>query len=346
MKSKNYLFTLLISALLTIGCTSCDTVPITGRSQFNIVPDSTMNEMADEEYKKVLAESKKSTDANQVAMVQRVGLKIADSVERYCRENGMAANVKGYKWEFNLLEDKQVNAWAMPGGKVVVYTGILPITKDETGLAVVMAHEVAHAIARHGSERMSQGLVAQMGGMALSEAVASQPAATQNLFMQSYGMAANVGILLPYSRLHESEADHLGLIFMAMAGYDPQEAVGFWQRMAAQSDGANKPPEFLSTHPADQNRINSIKSHLPEAMRYYKPAGQAAQPALTTSEPALKPIPPAPTGADDITTGRTPAPSAGALKPVETAKKPALKKNPQKAGTWNDIVYGPNTTTK
>lgn len=343
MKTTKWLLILGISVYLTTCCASCDTVPITGRSQFNVIPDATMNQMAQEEYEKFLAENKKSTDTEQTAMVQRVGARIADSVERYCRENGMAENVKGYKWEFNLIEDKQVNAWAMPGGKVVVYSGILPITQNETGLAVVMAHEVAHAIARHGSERMSQGLVAQMGGMALSEAVSSQPGATQDLFMQSYGMAANVGVLLPYSRLHESEADHLGLIFMAMAGYDPQMAVGFWQRMSAQADGANKPPEFLSTHPADQTRINNIKSHLPEAMRYYKPAaGQAVETAPPSS--VLKPIPPAPTGAEDITTGRSPAPSAGALKSAESPKKPTLKKKPQATGTWNDVVYGPNTT--
>lgn len=341
MQKIQWLLIVAVSASLTVICASCDTVPITGRSQFNIIPDSTMNQMADEEYKKFLSENKKSTDPNQTALVQRVGLRIADAVERYCRENGMAENVKGYKWEFNLIDDKQVNAWAMPGGKVVVYTGILPITQNENGLAVVMAHEVAHAIARHGSERMSQGLVAEMGGMALSEAVASKPAATQELFMRSYGMAANVGVLLPYSRLHESEADHLGLIFMAMAGYDPHGAVDFWQRMADQANGANKPPEFLSTHPADQTRINSIKSRLPEAMQYYKPAGHAAQPAPTTSEPAIKPIPSSPTPGQEITTGADTTSSAGpALKPI----KPAPKTNNQSTGSWGDIIYGPNTT--
>jgi predicted Zn-dependent protease len=332
MKLNKTWIVVAVSLLMTIICTSCDTVPITGRSQLNFIPDSTMNQMADEEYKKVLAESKKSTDAEQTAMVQRIGTRIADAVERYCRDNGMAGNVAGYKWEFNLLEDKQVNAWAMPGGKVVVYTGILPITQNETGLAVVMAHEVAHAIARHGSERMSQGLVAQMGGMALSEAISSQPSATQDLFMQSYGVAANVGFMLPYSRLHESEADRLGLIFMAMAGYNPEAAVDFWQRMASQPGNAQKPPEFLSTHPSDQTRIANIKSLLPEAMRYYKPAGQAA------NTPALTPIPSTgTTPGQEITTGAKAAPSAGAaLKPI----KPVPQKNAQSAGTWNDIVYG------
>lgn len=338
MKLNRILIVFAVSALLTVICASCDTVPITGRSQLNFIPDSTMNQMASDEYKKVLAESKKSTDAEQTAMVQRTGTRIADSVERYCRENGMAANVAGYQWEFNLLEDKQVNAWAMPGGKVVIYTGILPITKDETGLAVVMSHEIAHAIARHGSERMSQGLLAEMGGMALSEALASKPAATQSLFMQSYGAAANIGFILPYSRLQETEADRLGLIFMAMAGYNPEAAVDFWQRMANQPNSAQKPPEFLSTHPSDQTRIAGIKSLLPEAMRYYNPTGQAAN---TAPAPALKPIPSTPTPGQEITTGAKPAPSAGSsLKPV----KPAPKKNTQTDGKWSDIVYGSEKT--
>jgi predicted Zn-dependent protease len=157
----------------------------------------------------------------------------------------------------------------MPGGKVVVYTGILPITKDEVGLAVVMGHEVAHAVAEHGNERMSQGLITNLGGMALAKAIEDKPAETQALWMGAFGLGAQVGVLLPFSRLHESEADHLGLIFMAMAGYDPNNAVNFWQRMA-DLKGGQAPPEFLSTHPSDQTRINKIKKHLPEAMKYYK----------------------------------------------------------------------------
>jgi len=157
----------------------------------------------------------------------------------------------------------------MPGGKVVVYTGILPIAQGETGLAVVMGHEIAHAFAKHGAERMSQGLIVELGGMALSTALKDRPEQTKNLFMQSYGIGTQIGVLLPYSRVHENEADHLGLIFMAMAGYNPQEAIGFWQRMAAQKTGA-QPPEFLSTHPADQTRIQNLKNLLPDAMRYYQ----------------------------------------------------------------------------
>ncbi len=341
MKLNKTWLIITVSTLLTIICASCDSVPITGRSQFNIIPDSTMNQMAAEEYTKTIAESKKSTDAEQTAMVQRIGTRIADAVERYCRDNGMAGNVEGYKWEFNLLDDKQVNAWAMPGGKVVVYTGILPITQDETGLAVVMGHEIAHAIARHGSERMSQGLVAEMGGMALSQAISSQPAATQELFTQSYGVAANVAVILPYSRMHESEADRLGLIFMAMAGYNPEAAVAFWQRMASQPGNEEKPPEFLSTHPSDEKRIASIKSLIPEAMRYYKPTGQTVEAAST---PTLTATPSTTTAGQEITTGVKPLPSAGAsggaLKPV----KPATQKNAQSTGKWQDVVYGSEKT--
>jgi len=181
----------------------------------------------------------------------------------------MADRLKGYKWEFNLVDDDAVNAWCMPGGKVVVYTGILPLAKGEEGLAVVMGHEISHAIAKHGDERLSQGLVTQMGGIALSTALSQQATATHDLFMTAFGVGSQVGILLPYSRVQESEADRLGLIFMAMAGYDPREAVDFWKRMANVTKGASV-PEFLSSHPADTKRVDNIEKLLPEAMRYYQ----------------------------------------------------------------------------
>ena len=202
-------------------------------------------------------------------MVKRVGTRIQKAVEQYFQQKGLSQQLDGYAWEFNLVEDKEANAWCMPGGKVVVYTGILPITKNEAGLATVMGHEIAHAVARHGNERMSQALLTQMGGMALAVALDQQPSQTSQLWMAVYGMGAQVGILLPYSRLQETEADHLGLIFMAMAGYDPHEAVEFWQRMAEMKDG-KAPPEFLSTHPSDQARIKKIKEFIPEAMKYYR----------------------------------------------------------------------------
>lgn len=261
---------------LSVFWFGCAEVPITGRSQLNLVPDSLVNSMALEEYQAFLKENKVSTDPQKTAMVREVGKRIAGAVETYFRQQGLASQVSGFSWEFNLVENEEKNAWCMPGGKVVVYTGLLPITQDENGLAVVMSHEIAHAVARHGSERMSQGLLYQMGGMALSEAIQNHPAATQRLFMQSYGLGAQIGVLLPYSRLHEKEADRLGLIFMGMAGYNPQTAVDFWKRMAA--DKSASPPEFLSTHPSDQTRIQAIQEVLPEAMRYYyRATGQTPQ---------------------------------------------------------------------
>jgi predicted Zn-dependent protease len=181
----------------------------------------------------------------------------------------MAKQLKGYRWKFTLVQDDAVNAWAMPGEKVVVYTGMLPITRDATGLAVVMGHEIGHAVAEHGNERMSQALIAQLGGLALSSALSRYPGKTQQIFMSAYGVGTQVGVLLPYSRLQESEADHLGLIFMATAGYDPRAAEDFWERMAA-AKGGGSVPEFLSTHPSDRTRIENIRRLIPEAMTYYR----------------------------------------------------------------------------
>ncbi len=226
--------------------------------------------MSLQSYNEFLTSNKLSSDTQKTRMVKDVGTRIQRAVEKYCAENNLSSRINGYQWEFNLVEDPNVNAWCMPGGKVVVYAGLLPVAQNEAGLAVVMGHEIAHAIARHGAERMSQGLVVELGGMALSEALAKQPAQTQNLFKQSYGIGTEVGVLLPYSRLHENEADRMGLIFMAMAGYNPNEAVSFWERMSAMNKG-QKPPELLSTHPADSTRINNIKNLIPEAMQYYKP---------------------------------------------------------------------------
>lgn len=261
---KSLFIALLTSAFFII---SCSTVPLTGRKQLNIIPTSQMLSMSFSEYDKFLSQNKLSSDQSQTALVKRVGQKIASAVEDFLRQKGMEDEIKNYQWEFNLVESKEVNAWCMPGGKVVVYTGILPVTKDENGLAVVMGHEIAHAVAEHGNERMSQGLIAQLGGVALSEAVKNEPAATQQLWMTAFGLGAQIGVLLPFSRTQESEADHLGLIFMSMAGYDPHGAVTFWERMKAQ--GGAQPPEFLSTHPANDTRINDIKSEIPEAMEYY-----------------------------------------------------------------------------
>jgi len=250
---------------------SCTTVPITERRQLNLIPASSMLSMSFQQYDQFLQENKLSDYQEKTRMVKRVGRRIQGAVEQYFANQGQAERLADYDWEFNLVASDQVNAWAMPGGKVVVYEGLLPVAQNETGLAVVMGHEVAHAVARHGNERMSQGMLAQFGTIALSEALKSQPAQTQQLWMMAFGLGAQVGVILPYSRLHESEADHLGLIFMAMAGYDPREAVDFWQRMA-EKKGGKSPPEFLSTHPADKKRIQNIKELMPDAMEYYQKA--------------------------------------------------------------------------
>jgi len=254
--------------LLALTVYYCSTVPITGRSQLNLISSNEMNAMALQQYGDFLKENKLSTNQQETAMVKRVGVNIQKAVEKYFADHNLSNQLDGYQWEFNLVESPEVNAWCMPGGKVVVYTGILPITKDETGLAVVMGHEIAHAVAQHGNERMSQGLLQQLGGVALSVAIKDEPTTTQNIFMTAYGVGTTVGVMLPFSRTQESEADRLGLIFMAMAGYNPNAAVDFWTRMAAQ--GGSKPPEFLSTHPSDETRIAEIKKELPEALQYYQ----------------------------------------------------------------------------
>jgi predicted Zn-dependent protease len=265
------LATLTAAFLLAALVPSCSTVPVTGRRQFNMIPGSTMLSMSAQQYTDFLKTNKPVTNTAQSQQVVKVGKRIQAAVEQYFRQNNLEGQLSGYQWEFNVVDSKEVNAWCMPGGKVVVYTGILPVTKTDEGLAVVMGHEIAHAVAEHGSERMSQQLVANFGGMALEKLLESKPAATQQLWMTAFGAGTQFGVLLPFSRNQESEADHLGLIFMAMAGYNPTGAVDFWQRMAAQKSG-QAPPEFMSTHPSDETRIAQIKEELPEALKYYKPA--------------------------------------------------------------------------
>ncbi|WP_029163983.1 M48 family metallopeptidase [Anaerophaga thermohalophila] len=270
MKKMNKLFLwslLVFSAFLM----SCSTVPITGRKQMNLLPESEIMAMSLSQYSDFLSQNKLSEDKENVEMVHRVGNRIAQAVEKYFTEHGMSDRLNNFEWEFNLVEEDTPNAWCMPGGKVVVYTGILPITENETGLAVVMGHEIAHAVARHGNERMSQQLTVQGLGTALAIAIDEKPEQTKNLFMAAYGLGSQLAYVLPYSRTHETEADQMGLIFMAMAGYNPQEAVDFWQRMSEL--GGEKPPEFLSTHPTDETRINNLKKFMPEAMTYYNPNG-------------------------------------------------------------------------
>ncbi len=256
---------------------SCAEVPVTGRNQLLLLPESEINAMSFQEYRKFLATHQLSNDRQAVEMVRRVGRRIAGAVERYMAAHGKSDLLEGYRWEFNLVEGKEMNAWCMPGGKVVVYTGLLPVVKNETGLAVVLGHEIAHAVARHGNERISQELALQLGGAALSTALAGSSPVLTRIMQDAYGLGANLGVLLPYSRVQETEADHLGLIFMAMAGYDPRAALGFWKRMMAAEKGP-RPPELLSTHPSGRKRLENIIRFLPEALKYYNASeGQVIQ---------------------------------------------------------------------
>jgi predicted Zn-dependent protease len=258
----------IILVFFSAAIFSCSVVPITGRKQLSILPESEMIAMGLSSYQEFLKENPVSKDKVTGSLVNEIGTSISTAVEFFFAANGMESRLAGYKWEYSLVESKEPNAFCLPGGKIVVYTGILPYTADKNGLAVVMSHEVAHAIARHGNERMSQQLLLQFGGIALSEAVKNKPEETKNLYNTVYGLGAQLGVILPYSREHELEADKLGLIFMALAGYDPQTAVGFWERMSA--TGGEKPPEFMSTHPSDARRISKIKESMPEILQYYK----------------------------------------------------------------------------
>ncbi|MGM0579150.1 MAG: M48 family metallopeptidase [Bacteroidota bacterium] len=252
---------------------ACKKVPLTDRKQFNVIPNSQLNSSSFTSYDQVLKESKLSNNSGQTQMVRDVGNKIKNAVEVYLRENKFENATEGFKWEFNLIAENVVNAWCMPGGKVAFYEGILPVCQDEAGIAVVMGHEVAHAVAKHGGERMSQALMQQLGGVALSVALQQQPEQTQALAMAAYTGGSTVLGVLPFSRLHESEADELGLKFMALAGYDPAEAPEFWTRMKAKS--GNAPPEFLSTHPSNETRIEDLNKLLPEAKKYYAKSSKA-----------------------------------------------------------------------
>ena len=260
---------ILILALFAILLAGCTVNQVTGRKQLSLVQESDLQLMATSQYNTFLTENKALSNSNSnAAMVDRVGARIANAIMKYYTNKGQGSVLDGYKWEFNTIESKDVNAWCMPGGKVVVYTGLLPVTQNETALAIVMGHEIAHAIAKHGNERMSQAMVQQLGGSALEVALAQKPQQTKDLFMTSYGIGSQVGAMLPWSRQQETEADQFGLIFAAMAGYDPREAIPFWQRMS--NAGGASQPEFLSTHPSDATRIRKITQFMPEALKYYK----------------------------------------------------------------------------
>ena len=253
--------------LLSVIFLACQKNAITGRRSLSLIPESELIGMSLTEYDKFLKEHPPlaASDKNTI-LVKSVGIKIQHAVEKYYADKGLSKQLAGFQWEFNVVQEDVVNAWCMPGGKVVVYTGLLPVTQDEASLAVVMGHEIAHAVAGHGNQRMSQGMVVQFGGAVLSTAMQQKPQVTQELFGQAYGLTTGLG-MLKYSRNHETEADKMGLIFAAMGGYNPEAAIAFWERMAA--SGGQKPPEILSTHPSDEKRISALKAFMPEAKKYY-----------------------------------------------------------------------------
>lgn len=253
---------------IILGLYSCSSVPITGRKQLSLVSDSEIMSLSLQEYNDFIKTAQKSTDQTNTALVQRVGRNIANAVESYYKANGMESMLDGYSWEFNLIKSSEVNAFCMPGGKIVVYEGILPYTQSESGLAVVLGHEVAHAVAKHANERVSQQVATQYGAAILGGVVGGTSSATQQIISAAYGLGTQYGVLMPFSRKQELEADHLGLVFMSIAGYNPNEAVPFWQRMSAQGGSV---PEFMSTHPSDGTRITRIQNeYLPDALKYYR----------------------------------------------------------------------------
>lgn len=261
---KKVLFSVLAGAMLLSNCSS---VPVTGRKQMLLVSDQEVLTLSLQQYDEFMQTAAKSTNSKNTALVSKVGRNIANAVETYLRNNGYESMLSEFAWEFNLVKSNDVNAFCMPGGKIVVYEGILPVTQDETGLAVVLGHEVAHAVAKHANERMSTQLVTQYGTAAAGAVLSTKSAATQQIANAALGLGAQYGIMLPYSRKQELEADKLGLIFMAMAGYDPSQAAAFWVRMSQAGGGGT--PEFMSTHPSDDTRIKKINEALPEALQYY-----------------------------------------------------------------------------
>ena len=260
MKTRNLLVGVGIAAIVF----ACATNPFTGKSTLALVPDSQILPSAFSQYSTFLKENKVIKGTADAQRVTTVGTKIKSAAEKWLSANGYAGYLKDYQWEYNLVESKEVNAWCMPGGKIVFYTGILPITQNEAGMAVVMGHEVSHALLNHGQQRMSSDVLTQLGAVGVGAAVGNKSESTQAIAMQAYGVGTQFGVALPFSRSHESEADKIGLTLMAIAGYDPSVAVVFWERMAAKS-GGQAPPEFMSTHPSDATRIANIKNLIPQA---------------------------------------------------------------------------------
>lgn len=266
---------ILFIAAFSIAVMGCSQNAITGKNQLTLYNEADIQNMAAQQYRQFLTENKvvSTTVSKDAEMVRRIGTRLTSAINSYYATQGLSKELEGYKWEYNLVDSKEVNAWCMPGGKIVVYTGLLPITQNEAALAVVMGHEIAHALAKHGNERMSRGALQQLGGVALQVAVANKTPAAQNLLLNAYGIGSNVGVMLPFSRNQELEADKFGLIFSAMSGYNPQEAIPLWERME-KAGGGQKPPEFLSTHPPEGKRIERLRSLMPEALKYYKPVSR------------------------------------------------------------------------
>ncbi len=252
-------------AIVTLFLISCSTVPITGRKRINLVSDAQILPTSFAQYEGFLKENKLSSKSQNAREVQDVGIKISRAVDRFMRANDMISEANSYRWEFNLIEDPTVNAWCMPGGKVVFYEGILPICDNTNGVAAVMGHEVAHAFAKHGQERMSSGMLQQLGGVAVAVGTANKDPRARQIWNQAFGIGSSLG-MLAFSRTHETEADKLGMVFMIMAGYQPEEAINVWVRMSQRANSGQAPPEFLSTHPSNQTRIANLKKYLPTAI--------------------------------------------------------------------------------
>ncbi len=275
---KKYLF-LIASALLLLG--SCSSVPVTGRKQLNIVSNSEVLSSSLTEYQSYMNSAKKSTNATQTAQVERVGKRIAAATEAYLKSHGGESEIKDFSWEFNLVQSSDLNAFCMPGGKIVVYEGLMQIISKDDELAVVLGHEVAHAVAKHSNERMSQQVLAQYGAGILGQTLSGKSAAIQQIAGQVYGLGANYGVILPFSRKHESEADNIGLVFMRLAGYNPEVAIDFWKKMSSSS--TSSVPEIASTHPSDARRIADIEKELPSVMKNYQPLAEFANTGTSSS---------------------------------------------------------------
>lgn len=272
---------ILLAAILLLAA-GCGSVPVTGRRQVLLVSDQEVLSSSLTQYKDYMKSAPRSASKTQSDMVTRVGKRIAQATEAYLNDNGLAAEIENFAWEFNLVKDNQINAFCMPGGKIVVYEGLMRLVSSDDELAVVIGHEVAHAVAKHSNERMSQQILAQYGAQILNQSLSQKSAAIQNIANQVYGVGAQYGMMLPFSRKHETEADYMGLIFMTMAGYNPDVAIGFWQKMSA--GGSAKVPEIMSTHPSDERRIHDIQEALPAIKARYGVAGTKANTSPQTKQ--------------------------------------------------------------